>query len=35
LNQTFPDAGALIEYLKIDGIKLLQFMEQIEDIEAL
>lgn len=31
----FPDAIALIENLEIDGKKLLDFMEEIEDVEAL
>ena len=35
MHQTFPDAIALLEQLEIDGIKLLQFMEEIEDVEAL
>lgn len=33
--QEFPDAIALIENLEIDGRKLLDFMEEIEDVEAL
>ena len=35
MYQTFPDAIALIEQLEIDGRKLLDFMEEIEDVEAL
>ena len=35
MHQTFPDAIELLEQLEIDGIKLLQFMEEIEDVEAL
>ena len=35
MYQTFPDAIALIENLEIDGRKLLDFMEEIEDVEAL
>ena len=33
--QTFPDATALIENLEIDGRKLIAFMEEITDVEAL
>lgn len=33
--QEFPDAIALLENLEIDGRKLLDFMEEIEDVEAL
>lgn len=32
--QSFPDAIALIEQLEIDGRKLMEFMEEIEDVEA-
>ena len=32
--QSFPDAIALIEQLEIDGRKLIDFMEEIEDVEA-
>lgn len=35
MYQTFPDAIALIENLEIDGRKLLDFMEEITDVEAL
>ena len=35
MYQTFPDAIALIEQLEIDGRKLIDFMEEITDVEAL
>jgi hypothetical protein len=34
-HQTFPDEMALIEQQEIDGIKLLQFIVQVEDVDAL